>query len=581
MPSLFLADAGLPRSGAKIGSGPRACDNWAMIRREPPVSPSDGSLPGKKAEANVETLLKIFTLPESADSTLSRLDREISENLLGFLGSRIVAGDVAPANLEQDFSETQLPDDPLFVSEQVEFLLNKIVAQSVRTSSPSFIGHMTSALPYFMFPLAKIMMTLNQNVVKIETSKAFTPLERQVIGMLHRVVYRRDDAFYAEWTQSFSHSLGVFCSGGTVANITALWVARNRLLGPRADFAGVAEEGMAAALRHADLDGLAVFVSQRGHYSLAKGVDLLGLGHRNLVSIPITAEHKIDLPALRREIARAKSRRLGILAIVGVAGTTETGNVDDLNALADLAAEHQAFFHVDAAWGGPTLFSRRHAPLLAGIERADSVTIDAHKQLYVPVGAGMVLFRDVESLSSIEHHASYVIRKGSRDIGKHTLEGTRSGMALLVHSALRIIGKRGYELLIDRGIDLAQQFAAMIEEAPDFELVTAPELNLLTYRYVPTSVRAVFASGTVAERRALNETLSGLTESIQKEQRARGKTFVSRTRLESAAHGGQPLTVFRVVLANPLTTPEILREILEEQRGYGQRLSSEAGISID
>jgi glutamate decarboxylase len=536
---------------------------------------SDRPPHGKKAEANLDTVRKIFTLPERKQSTLNRLDREISDNLLGFLSSRIVAGDVAPANLEQDFLDTQIPEDPLFVSEQVEFLLKKIVAQSVHTSSPSFVGHMTSALPYFMFPLAKIMMTLNQNVVKIETSKAFTPLERQVIGMLHRLVYGQSDDFYAQWTQSFTQSLGVFCSGGTVANITALWVARNRLLGPRGDFAGVAEEGMAAALRHAGLDGLVVFVSKRGHYSLAKAADLLGLGHRQLVAIPITATHKIDLPALRREIAKAKASRLGVLAIVGIAGTTETGTVDPLDELADVAAEHGAHFHVDGAWGGPTLFSRRHQPLLKGIERADSVTIDAHKQLYVPVGAGMVVFRDVQALSSVEHHANYVIRRGSRDIGKHTLEGTRSGMAMLVHSALRIIGRRGYELLIDRGIAMAQQFASMIERSPDFELVTAPELNILTYRYVPPASRAIFTSGSVTERRATNDSLSALTELIQKEQRAQGKTFVSRTRLEAAAHGGQLLTVFRVVLANPLTTPEILEEILAEQRSHGLRLAAD------
>src|SRR5262249_22454026 len=157
------------------------------------------------------------------------------------------------------------------------------------------------------------------------------------------------------------------------------------------------------------------------HYSLGKSVDLLGLGHRQLVAIPVTAQHKIDLGALAREIAALKARRIGVLAIVGVAGTTETGNVDPLDALAELAAEHGAHFHVDAAWGGPTLFSERYRHLLKGIERADSVTIDAHKQLYVPVGAGMVVFKDVQALSSVEHHADYVIRRGSRDIGKHTL----------------------------------------------------------------------------------------------------------------------------------------------------------------
>jgi glutamate decarboxylase len=535
------------------------------VPTEPPQS--------KKAEATLETMRKIFTVPESENSTLNRLDREISENLLGFLGSRIVAGDIAPANLEQDFMETRVPDDPMFVSEQVEFLLNKVVAQSVHTSAPSFIGHMTSALPYFMFPLAKIMMTLNQNVVKIETSKAFTPLERQVVGMLHRLVYEESDEFYAQWTQSFSHSLGVFCSGGTIANVTALWVARNRRFGPSAGFAGVAEEGFAAALAHAGLAGAAVLVSRRGHYSLGKAADLLGLGNRHLVGIPITARHTIDLGALRQEIAALEARRIGILAIVGIAGATETGSVDPLGELADIAEEHGAHFHVDAAWGGPTLFSRRHRHLLAGIQRADSVTLDAHKQLYTPVGAGMVVFKDVQALSAVEHHANYVIRKGSRDIGKHTLEGTRTGMAMLVHSALRIIGRHGYELLIDLGIDKAKQFAMMIESAPDFELVSAPVLNLLTYRYVPAGARAIFASGTREQKRAANEALNGLNESIQKEQRAGGKTFVSRTRLESAAHAGQVLTVFRVVLANPLTTTNILADILEEQRHHAERLS--------
>jgi glutamate decarboxylase len=536
----------------------------------------------KKAQASLEAVRKIFTAPEKASSTLNRLDREISENLIGFLSKRIVAGDIAPGNLEQDFLDTTIPEDPRFVSEQVDFLLSKVVAQSVHTSSPTFVGHMTSALPYFMIPLAKIMTTLNQNVVKIETSKAFTPLERQTIGMLHRLVYAQSDAYYAEWTQSFSHSLGVFCSGGTIANITALWVARNRLLGPDASFAGVIEEGMAAALRHRQLEGMAVLVSQRGHYSLAKAADLLGLGQRQFVAIPTTAEHTIDLEALERRIAELQAARIGIMAIVGIAGATETGSVDPLDALADVAQRCGAHFHVDGAWGGPTLFSRRYRPLLRGIERADSVTIDAHKQLYVPVGAGIVLFKDVEALSSIEHHANYVIRRGSRDIGKHTLEGSRSGMAMLVHSALRIIGQRGYELLIELGIERAAEFARLIQAQPDFELVTAPVLNLLTYRYVPSAKRAALARGSSEERRVINDDLSTLTESIQKEQRAHGKTFVSRTRLSSAAYAGQELTVFRVVLANPLTTHEILADILQEQRAYGERLSgadSEAASS--
>ncbi|TKL84565.1 aminotransferase class V-fold PLP-dependent enzyme, partial [Enterococcus faecium] len=109
-----------------------------------------------------------------------------------------------------------------------------------------------------------------------------------------------------------------------------------------------------------------------------------------------------------------------VMAIVGVAGTTETGNVDPLDELADLAAELNCHFHVDAAWGGATLLSDKYRYLLKGIERADSVTIDAHKQMYVPMGAGMVVFKHPSAAHAIEHHAEYILRKGSKDLGSQT-----------------------------------------------------------------------------------------------------------------------------------------------------------------
>ena len=184
------------------------------------------------AEVNQESLYRIFTLPEAPDSTLSRIEKDLSENLLGFLGDHIVAKEKPLQDIERDFEKASIPENPQFVSDHTEFLLEKLVAHSVHTASPKFIGHMTSALPYFLMPLAKLMVGLNQNLVKIETSKAFTPLERNVIGMLHHLVYQRESSFYNRWMHSAQHSLGAFCSGGTVANMTALWVARNQLLKP-------------------------------------------------------------------------------------------------------------------------------------------------------------------------------------------------------------------------------------------------------------------------------------------------------------------------------------------------------------
>jgi len=516
------------------------------------------------ARATLESLSRIFTVPEAPDSTLGMIDQAISEDVAGFLQTHIVAIERSLEEIEADFSASQIPEEPTYVSEYTEFVKEHLVAQSVHTSAPGFIGHMTSALPYFMLPLSRIMTALNQNLVKVETSKAFTPLERQVLAMLHRLVYRGDDEFYAQWIHDSRNALGAFCSGGTIANVTALWVARNRLLAPRGDFRGVAQEGLLRAMQHLDCAGLAVLGSRRGHYSLGKAVDVLGLGRDNLVLVDTDANNRIDMACLEAECKRLRERNIRPLALVGIAGTTETGNVDPLPQLADLAEDLGCHFHVDAAWGGPTLFSKRHQGLLSGIERADSVTIDAHKQLYVPMGAGMVVFKDPTALSAIEHHANYILRHGSKDLGSHTLEGSRPGKALLVHAGLSIIGRKGYELLIDMGIDKARTFAGMIEQHADFQLTSSPELNILTYRYCPFSIQQALTHAKDPQREEVNRLLDQVNQLLQKDQREAGRTFVSRTRLRIPG-GEEQVTVLRVVLANPLTTDEILQSVLDEQ----------------
>ncbi len=525
----------------------------------------------KTAEANLETLYRIFTVPEAPDSTLGKIDQSITEDLAGFLQASIVVSDRKLVDIEKDFSSSMIPEQPTFVSEQISFLMEKLVAQSVHVASPSFVGHMTSALPYFMLPLARIMLALNQNLVKVETSKAFTPMERQVIGMIHRLVYEQDDAFYTRWMHDRNHAIGSFCSGGTIANLTALWAARNNALPADAAFAGITRDGMAAGLAHYGYRGLAILVSERGHYSLAKAADILGIGRNSLIAVTTDARNKVDITEMRRHCQRLEKENYKIMALVGVCGSSETGSIDPLDALADLAEEKKYHLHVDSAWGGPTLFSRKYRHLLKGLERASSVTLDAHKQMYVPLGAGLCVFRIPETLASVEHHAEYIIRRGSKDIGSHSVEGSRPGMALLVHSGLNIIGKRGYELLIDEGIEKAKAFAQRISAAPDFELISAPELNILTYRYVPEIAWPLLNSDHGPLLKETNALLNDINKSIQKIQRNRGISFVSRTQLNPVAYHREVILVLRVVLANPLTTLEILQGILDEQRDIAKQ----------
>jgi aspartate 1-decarboxylase len=528
-------------------------------------------LENKTAKANFDSLLRIFTIPEGPDSTLTKIEEQLSQNLNQFLRDHIVAEEKPLAEIEQDFSNCRIPENPQFVSDHTQHLLDKLVSHSVHTASPSFIGHMTSALPYFLMPLSKIMIALNQNLVKIETSKAFTPLERQVLGMLHKLIYEQPDSFYQQWMHSANHSLGAFCSGGTIANVTALWVARNNALKAEGSFRGVEKEGLFKAMAHYGYQGLAILVSERGHYSLKKAADVLGIGQDSLIAVKTDDNNKICPQALRDKIAELKALNIKTFAVVGVAGTTETGNIDPLRSIAEICQQEQCHFHVDAAWGGATLMSSKHKPLLDGIALADSVTIDAHKQLYLPMGAGMVLFKNPDAMRCIEHHAQYILREGSKDLGSHTLEGSRSGMAMLVYASMHIISRAGYELLIDESIDKAAYFASYIAQQSDFELISEPELCLLTYRFVPEQAKHALTKATPDELIELNELLNQLTTFIQKHQRETGRSFVSRTRLNPLLYKKLDTIVFRVVLANPLTTKSILHSVLDEQRSIAMQ----------
>jgi putative pyridoxal-dependent aspartate 1-decarboxylase len=525
----------------------------------------------KMATASVEAMLRIFTIPEAQDSTLGQIEQRISQNLDGFLTDHIVTVEKPLREIEKDFSQCEIPEQPTYVSDHAQELMDKLVAHSVHTASPGFVGHMTSALPYFLLPLSKLMVGLNQNLVKIETSKAFTPLERQVLGMMHHLAYQQDEHFYQQWMHSAQHSLGAFCSGGTIANITALWIARNNIFKPREGFTGIAQEGLFAALKAYNYEGLVILVSERGHYSLSKAADVLGIGRGSLIGIQTDENNKVRADLLEKKCFELQQKNIKVMAIVGVAGTTETGNVDPLDELADIAERYQIHFHVDAAWGGATLLSQKYRGLLNGIQRADSITIDAHKQMYVPMGAGIVLFKDPTVADSIEHHADYILRKGSKDLGSHTLEGSRPGMAMLVHSCLQVIGRQGYGLLIDQSMDKARYFASLIDADQDFELITEPELCLLTYRYVPQQVQQYMRQCSTQEVTELNELLNNLTKFIQKRQREDGKSFVSRTRLLPQKYQRQNIVVLRVVLANPLTTETILQQLLVEQKLLAQQ----------
>jgi putative pyridoxal-dependent aspartate 1-decarboxylase len=443
-------------------------------------------------------------------------------------------------------------------------LIENVIAHSVRTSSPRFIGHMTSALPYFVRPLVELMTAMNQNVVKIETSKTLTYYERQAIAMIHRLIYDFSDDFYYQHIQKNESTLGVIVSGGTIANIMALWCARNSSLGQKSGFTGVEKEGLPAAHDSYGQIGSVIIGSSLMHNSFEKAVDLLGLGTHNLIKVHADHNGRMDLLELQRTLSECRARRQQVLAIVGIAGTTECGTVDPLLEMAEIAAKFNVHFHVDAAWGGPLLFSGRHRHKLIGIEQADSVTIDGHKQLYLPMGIGMVMLRDPQKARVIEKKARYIYRSGSPDLGRRALESSRPAMALLLNAALNIISRRGYEFLIDEGVRKTQYMANSIRVQDEFELLMEPETNILVYRYIPKPWRGQAARKQLDK--SDNQQINLFNERLQKVQRQAGHSFVSRTTLENTCYGRRiPIVALRAVIANPITTELDIDAVLNDQ----------------
>lgn len=530
--------------------------------------------------ADWKTLNRVFIRPEDETSkkALVKYMEQILFGLHDFLNEHVgVTEEISLAELSQEYTDTKINKEPQKkLADVIKDIIDEIAPRAVNVASPYFVGHMTSAIPFFMVHLKAITAALNQNVIKLETSKVLSVLEKQILAKMHRMIFNFDESFYLEHVQNTETSLGVFTTGGTTANLTALWVARNKCFPPRGDFESIEKNGFFDAMKAHDLERAVVLVSERGHFSLKKAGGVLGLGNQNVIPIDVGANRSIDLEKLKAEIKKLKAdKKTKIVAIIGIAGATETGIIDPLEKLADICETHGIHFHVDAAWGGPVLLSEKYFHFLKGIERADSITIDCHKQFYMPMTSGMVYFKDPKALDQIVYHASYVNRPGSVDLGIKTLEGSREANSLILDSALKIMGSRGYGLMIEHGIETARKFAEMIKQRDLFQLITEPQLNILTYRIVPKEIQKKLKTADMEERQKLDIKLDDINTQIQRIQREAGKSFVSRTRLKTFHNDHHNIVVLRSVMMNPMTTIAILEEILDEQESILRDLAGQ------
>ncbi len=335
-----------------------------------------------------------------------------------------------------------------------------------------------------------------------------------------------------------SHALGAFCSGGTIANVTALWVARNRLFAPDGAFRGIAQEGLARALQAPRLSTGSPSSSPSAATTPSARPPTCSASAGTTWSRSMTDAHnRIDLQAAAAGVpAPAGTRTSGRWRWSASPAPPRPATSTRWRRWPTSPGSSAATSTSMPPGAGRPSSPTATATCSTGIERADSVTIDAHKQLYVPMGAGMVVFKDPTALSAIEHHANYILRHGSKDLGSHTLEGSRPGMAMLVHAGLSIIGRKGYELLIDMGIERARTFA---DHDPPASRLRTDQRTGAEHPHLPLLSRArssrTLARATPEQRGRINALLDQVNQLLQKYQREAGKTFVSRTRLRVAA----------------------------------------------
>ena len=343
----------------------------------------------------------------------------------------------------------------------------KIVRYSRHNGHPRFFGYISSPGTPVTTLGSALAAALNINVTAWRSSPAATELEHITIAWLKEMLGYPAAA------------AGLLTSGGSMANFAALAAARSAMVG-----ANVVRDGLAAAGRP-----MCGYVSEEGHFSIAKAAGMLGIGEANIRAVKTDSRFRIDLQDLERLVAEDRAAGRLPFCVVANAGTTATGAIDPLPELAEFARRHGLWLHVDAAYGGFAALAPSARPLFEGMAAADSVTLDPHKWLYQPMGCGCVLYRDpAAARAAFTHDADYTRPLGlERDeafaFWDYGPELSRPFRALDLWLLMKFTGAAAIGEAIERNIACAKYLERLVRESGDFEMLAPVELSVFCFRH--------------------------------------------------------------------------------------------------
>lgn len=418
--------------------------------------------------------------PGAEHERLGRAVTRIVSDYARRLDGLPVTSAAAPGDLEKIFDEP-LPLQGIDAEEILGRFESDAMPHVMQIASPRYYGLFNpTPLPIAVWADA-LASAINQNGAAWRNSPSASVIEARVLRWLCQLVGYGDESF------------GTLTSGGSEANLIGLKCARDQA------HQDVRDRGVRASAGE-----LVMYASEQCHYSLVKSVDILGLGREGLRKIETDDYFHIRTDKLREAIEHDKRAGRIPCCIAGAAGATSTGVVDPLDELADIALEHDCWFHVDAAYGGALAFSEKHKSLLRGIERADSITIDPHKWMFVPFACGATLVRrggrilrdafDITPEYLSEDRQSMKGADVDYDFFRYGQLGTRRFNALKIWMALKFMGVSGYSEVIERQIDLTHYLAARLDALADFERAGRVETAVCCFRFLPESVRAQSAA---------------------------------------------------------------------------------------